>query len=156
MDLRQSIQRLFIFDLWCSRKLTDFIEETGEFREFETCVSFLSHIVNAQQIWFDRILGIDINDTEPWDEIDIGLIKSEAGEIHKRWIDLIGDHDLDLESRIVYQNSGGVTCINSITDICNHIILHGQHHRAQISLLLSRSGISPPSIDYINYARKKM
>lgn len=156
MEFRQSIQRLFIFDLWCSCQLTDYIRETGKFREYKTCVSLSSHIINAQQIWFDRILGIDINDTKPWDEIDIGLIKSEAGEIHKRWIDLIGDHDLDLESRIVYQNSGGVTCINSITDICNHIILHGQHHRAQISLLLSRSGISPPPIDYIHYARKKM
>jgi uncharacterized damage-inducible protein DinB len=156
MEFRQSIQRLFIFDLWCSRRLTDYIREKGKFREYETCVSLLSHIINAQQIWFDRVLGIDLNDTAPWDDIDMGLIKSEAGEIHKRWIDLIGDHDLDLDSRIVYQNSGGVTCINSITVICNHIILHGQHHRAQISLLLSRSGISPPSIDYIHYLREKM
>ena len=156
MEIRQSFQQLFIFDLWCTRKLTDSIKEAGKFREYKTCLSFLSHIVNAQQIWFDRVLGIGINDTKPWDEMDISLIKSEAGEIHKRWVDLIGDHDLELESRIVYQNSGGNTCINSITDICNHIILHGQHHRAQISILLSRSGISPPLIDYIHYARGKM
>jgi len=156
MDKRQSIQQLYIFDLWCSHKLTDFIHDAGEFRERKTCLSLLSHIINAQQIWFERILGIDINHTTPWDEIDLENIKSEAGDIHKRWIDLIGDHDLDLESRIVYQNSAGVTYMNSVTDICSHIILHGQHHRAQISLLLSRSGISPPAIDYINYVRNKM
>jgi len=154
MDNRQSLQRLFIFDLWCTRKLTDFIRESGEFRERASSTAFLSHIINAQRIWFNRVIDMDLTKTDPWHEHSIDDIKHEAKEAHKLWIDLIGDHDMDMDTHILYQNSAGVHFINSFTEICQHLILHGQHHRAQISLLLSRSGIKPPQIDYIHYLRK--
>lgn len=154
MDNRQSIQQLFIFDLWCTRKLTDLIKESGDFRERASCTTFLSHIINAQRIWFDRVIDLDISDAQPWDELDIDIIKKEAKEVHQLWIDLIGDHEMDLNAHIIYKNSAGMNFINTFAEICNHLILHGQHHRAQISLLVSRSGIKPPSIDYIHYLRK--
>jgi len=155
MDSRQSLQHLFIFDLWCNRKLADLIVKEGAFRERDACIGFLSHIINAQRIWFDRVIDLSILDVEPWDGIDIQEMKREAKETHQMWIDLIGDHDMDLDAKIYYQNSAGVSFVNSFTDICKHLILHGQHHRAQISLLLSRSGIRPPEIDYIQYMRIK-
>lgn len=153
MDNRQSIQRLFIFDLWCTRKLTDFIRDSSEFREQASTTAFLSHIINAQRIWFNRVIDIKTADTDPWHEYPIDDIKQEAKSVHKLWIDLIGDHDMDMDARIVYQNSAGMNFVNSFSEICQHLILHGQHHRAQISLLLSRSGIKPPPIDYIHYLR---
>ncbi|CAN5490671.1 hypothetical protein BH23BAC3_BH23BAC3_26820 [soil metagenome] len=155
MDSQQAIQRLFIFDLWCTRELTDFIKVSGEFRERKLCTALLSHIINSQRIWFDRVLSMDIADVNLWDEIDIDEMKQHAQEANQLWIDLIGDHEMDIDTRIVYQNFAGVNYMNTFTEICNHLILHGQHHRAQISLLLSRSEITPPSIDYIHYLRQK-
>lgn len=154
MDQRQQIQKLFQFDLWCTRKLTDFIAKTGSFKERPACVAFLSHIINAQQIWFGRIVETKVSDVEIWTEHDIEEIKSEAKRSHQMWIDIIADHEMDMDTVIYYQNTKQMNYKSPFIDICNHLIIHGQHHRAQISLLLRRSGIVPPSIDYIHYTRK--
>lgn len=154
MSQRQQLQKLFQFDLWCTQKLTDFISETGSFKERSACVAFLSHIINAQQIWFGRIVETKVCNFDIWTEHDIEDIINEAKLSHQMWLDLIGDHEMDLDTVIYYRNSKQVNFKSSFIDICNHLIIHGQHHRAQISLLLRRSGIAPPPIDYIHYTRK--
>lgn len=153
-DNRQYLQKLLIFDLWCTRKLTDLLRENNDFASRQACIAFLSHIINAQRIWFDRVLDLKISTNDLWHNFKVRDLKPEAKEIHQMWIDLIGDHDMDLNAAIVYQNSRGVTFKNRFVDICNHLILHGQHHRAQINLLLRQSGIEPPATDYINYLRR--
>lgn len=153
MSHRQSIQKLFIFDLWCTRKISDLLVEYDEFSSRPACIAFLSHIINAQRIWFDRVLGLNISQTELWEEFELTEIRREAKEVHKMWVDLIGDHDMDMDAKIVYQNSKGANFSNRFSDICTHLILHGQHHRAQINLLLNQADISPPPIDYIHYIR---
>lgn len=153
-DSRQSVQKLFIFDLWCTRKLTDLLTEREEFSSRPACIAFLSHIINAQRIWFDRVLDLNIATSDLWHSFTLTEIKPEAKEIHQMWIDLIGDHDMDMEAEITYQNTNGVTFQNRFHEICSHVILHGQHHRAQINLLLRQAGIQPPAIDYIHYLRR--
>ena len=154
MDQRQQVQKLFQFDLWCTRKLTDFIVETGSFKERPACLAFLSHIINAQQIWFGRIIETKINNVETWTEHEVKELKSKAKLAHQMWIDLIADHEMDLDTVIYYQNTKEVHYKRPFIDICNHLIIHGQHHRAQISLLLQKSDITPPAIDYYHYIRK--
>ena len=68
-------------------------------------------------------------------------------------MDFIADHEVDLDAEIHYQNSKGADYYNSAWEIINHLIIHGQHHRAQISLFLRNCDINPPAIDYIHYAR---
>ena len=153
MDQRQQLQRLFMFDLWCARKLTDLLNNNDNFEDKAACSAFLSHIVNAQRIWFYRVVRLDIDDTMPWDEYLLTEIKKEAKSANQFWIDLIGDHEMDLDTVIHYQNNTGNSFQNRVVDICHHLIIHGQHHRAQISLLLRRAGITPPPTDYIHYLR---
>ncbi len=153
MNDRQSLQKLFIFDLWCTRKLTDFLVEMEDFSSRPACAAFISHIINAQRIWYGRVLDRNISGLDLWEEYDVGDIKKEARKIHKNWIDLIGDHDMDLDTTLVYQNTKGVTYSSRFSDICTHLILHGQHHRAQINLLLGQADIDAPPIDYIHYTR---
>lgn len=153
MNDRQSTQKLFIFDLWCTRKISDLLIEKEEFTNRPACIAFLSHIINAQRIWYRRVLDRDISHIDLWYEFDVKKIKSEAKETHKQWIDLIGDHDLEMDTPLVYQNTKGVTYSSRFSDICTHLILHGQHHRAQINLMLQQADIPPPPIDYIHYIR---
>lgn len=153
MNERQSIQKLFIFDLWCTRKISDLLIEKKEFSSRPACSAFLSHIINAQRIWYGRVLDRDISHIDLWYEFDITRIKPEAIEIHKQWIDLIGDHDMDMETTLIYQNTKGVTYSSCFSDICKHLVLHGQHHRAQINLFLRQAHIDAPLIDYIHYTR---
>lgn len=154
MDMRQQLQKLFTFDLWCTRQLTKLILKSVPFKGQEASTAFLSHIINSQQIWFYRIIQIEEAPVDRWHEYDLKEIVKEAKSAHQMWIDLIGDHDLDLDTTITYQTSKGVTHQNTVSEISQHLIIHGQHHRAQISLLLRQSGITPPSIDYIHYLRR--
>jgi uncharacterized damage-inducible protein DinB len=153
MNDRQSLQKLFIFDLWCTRKIADLLLEKKDFKSRPACAAFLSHIINAQRIWYGRVLDRDITNIDLWEEFDVADIKKKAKKVHKQWIDLIGDHDLDLDTKLVYQNTKGVTYSSQFGDICTHLILHGQHHRAQINLFLGQSDIEAPPIDYIHYTR---
>jgi len=153
MNERQSIQKIFIFDLWCTRKIADLLTKKDEFRSRPACIAFLSHIINAQRIWYGRVLGRDISKIDLWEEFDIAAIKPKAKKIHKQWVDLIGDHDMEMDTNLVYQNTKGVTYTSSFSDICTHLILNGQHHRAQINLLLGQADIQAPPIDYIHYTR---
>ncbi|TVR14906.1 MAG: hypothetical protein EA391_11960, partial [Balneolaceae bacterium] len=95
-------------------------------------------------------------DPDIWEEYETADIKREARQTTKKWLDLIADHEVDLDSVIHYNNSKGVGYSNSLWQICNHLIIHGQHHRAQISLFLRNSDIIPPAIDYIHYSRSEL
>ncbi|TVQ00363.1 MAG: hypothetical protein EA359_15910 [Balneolaceae bacterium] len=154
IDERQKLQQLFQFDFWCSRRLADIFMEHAPFKEQSACVAFQSHIINAQKIWYSRVVeysadaGLDI-----WTEYDVQDLKPKAKKAAQMWIDLVGDHDVNLDAIIEYNNSKGMEYRNSIWQICNHLIIHGQHHRAQIAIFLRNSNIEPPMIDFINYAR---
>lgn len=154
MDERQKIQHLFQFDLWSNRKLVDLVTENAPFNEQETCISLLSHIINAQKIWYRRVIKSSTEDeVDIWYEYDLSMLKSKARKANQRWMDFIADHEVDLNSEIHYRNSKGIDYTNSVWEIASHIIIHGQHHRAQISLFLRNCDIKPPAIDYIHYAR---
>ncbi len=154
MDERQKLQKLFVFDLWSTHKLVDVCREQSPFEEEEACVSLLSHVINAQKIWFSRVVEISADrDLDIWTKYDSGELKRKAKKANQAWIDLIGDHEVDLDNLVKYKNSKGAEYYNSIWEICNHLIIHGQHHRAQIALFLKNSGIEPPLLDYAHYTR---
>lgn len=143
-----------MFDLWCTRKLTDLINNEAPFKDDVACAAFLSHIINAQKIWWNRVIRMPKNDDpDIWEEYETADIKREARQTTQSWLDLIADHEVELGSMIQYTNSQGISYTNSLWQICNHLIIHGQHHRAQISLFLRNSDIKPPAIDYIHYSR---
>ena len=155
MTDRQKLQHLFQFDLWCTRKLTNLFIKEAPFSELSACAAFTSHIINAQEIWYNRVIGSSDNSVLTWTEYPLADIKKHARKAHKKWLDLIADHEVNLDSEIFYNNSSGIDFNNSLLQICQHLIIHGQHHRAQISIFLRKCDIKPPDIDYIHYTRKK-
>lgn len=156
MTERQQLQHLFQFDLWSTGNLARIYMKEEPFIEQESVLSLLSHIVNAQNIWFDRLFPNFTFENRPtvWDLIYPDELYPKAKESTQQWIDFVADHDVNLDEIINYQNSSNVTFANSIRQICHHLIIHGQHHRAQISIFLRNSDIIPPPMDYIHYARE--
>lgn len=154
MDERQKLQQLFMFDLWCTRKLSDLIIKNSKFKERTACAAYLSHIINAQKVWYSRVTGQSADlELDHWMEYEVDELKSKARKSVQKWLDLIGDHDVQTDKIIEYQNSKGIVYQNTVWEICQHLIIHGQYHRAQISLLLRNSDIKPPNTDFISYAR---
>lgn len=112
-------------------------------------ISLINHTLNAQQIWNSRILGEktfevwQINPFESLDEINRqNFLKST---------DII--QNLDLDSRVEYQNSRGAKFENSIFEMLFHAVNHSTYHRGQINSLLKQNGIDPILTDYIFYKR---
>jgi uncharacterized damage-inducible protein DinB len=148
---RQKLQRLLQFDLWCSRKLNSIIRSGLECDQVLACRAFLSHIINVQKRWYDRVTGEDPSPVYLWEDIDPADLNAKARKIHGKWMDLVGDHEVDLDTIIYWTNEKGVENTGTLQQICNHLIIHGQHHRAQIALLLMKCGSEPPEIDYNHY-----
>lgn len=148
---RQKLQRLLQFDLWCSRKLNSIIRTGVECDQTPACRAFLSHIINVQKKWYGRVTGEDSNPVYLWEDIDPADLNTVARKIHGKWMDLVADHEVDLETLIYWTNDKGVEYAGTLHQICNHLIIHGQYHRAQIALLLIKCGSEAPEIDYYHY-----
>jgi uncharacterized damage-inducible protein DinB len=159
MEQRQALQLLFTYDLWCTRKLLDHINEHAPFKKDVACLAFLAHIVNIQEIWFSRVISTSFCETEKWDEYKAGVLRKKAKNLNKKWLDLIGDHEVELESEIIFFTEKRVKKRAVLEDICKHLIIHGEFHRGQILLFLRNCDIKPPMIDYSVYrssSRKRM
>lgn len=157
--LRQRYQRLFMFDLWSTRSLVKMIEEGPDFSDRVACLAFLSHIVTVQEIWMRRILREPWQDGEdepdPWAEYKPPQLRKKAAAIHQRWIDLIGDEEIDLETELTLPRPDGSITRMALRQVLEHLIVHGQHHRAQIGLFLRKSGVEAPVNDYFSYTRQE-
>lgn len=119
----------------------------------ERALEFLSHLLNAQAIWLDRI-----ENKNPiykvWEMHSVDTCEKINQENYNRSQALLKATDAkDLDTVIAYKNSKGIDFKNKIRDILFHIINHSTHHRAQISLILRQQGYDPPVSDYIFYKR---
>lgn len=116
----------------------------------ERAVALLNHLINAHQVWNNRILP-----EEPlygiWERHAINLLESMDHNNYEKSIQIV--NDLELNKIVQYSNSKGETYNNSIRDILYHIVNHATYHRGQIAAEFRNSGIEPLMTDYIFYKR---
>ncbi|GJM32431.1 MAG: hypothetical protein DHS20C18_14320 [Saprospiraceae bacterium] len=117
----------------------------------ERAIFLMSHILNAQQIWLNRI-SPNGKKVGVWEEHAPDSMANLNMEQYKRAITLLAENDLS--EIITYQNTQGQTYTNSIRDILLHIVNHGTYHRGQLALLFRAADIAPPNTDYIFYRRE--
>ena len=136
------------YDLWANQKILDTLKTIKEETLLSECTRLFAHLFKAQIIWYNRTHGIN-EETEIWGTYTL-----------EECISLLNDSHAMLEGlaarfgeNFSYTNSAGDLFESSAEDIFEHVIIHGQHHRAQILTLLSRAGIPHPSTDYIFYIR---
>ncbi len=152
--LRQNYQRLFQFDLWSIRSLVLLMERKERFSDRIACLAFLSHIVTIQETWFNRILTIPVlEENDPWVEYTPEELRKRAKAINQKWVDLIGDEEINLNTILTIPREDGSKSQKMIREVLDHLLVHGQYHRAQIALFLKKSGIDSPGFDYISYTR---
>lgn len=110
----------------------------------------IHHILNAHQIWNQRIQAIkptvgvwEMRPNESLLSIDLDNFNQSLTIIEK----------IDLATVINYSNSKGQVFQNCLQDICFHIINHATYLRGQIALEFKQAGIEPLVTDYIFYKR---
>lgn len=148
------LKQLFAYDRWANGIIADVLRQAS-FAERSEAIGLLAHIVAAQQVWLRRIRGKSAAGLALWPgEADVSTLAEQADALHGRWLQLLGNADFHSGRRVRYQNSGGEIFNNALGGILHHVIIHGQHHRAQIAAQLRSAGITPPATDFIFYLRQ--
>lgn len=117
----------------------------------EKAVQLFSHVLNAQQIWACRILGINPS-VQVWEIHHPATFKAISNKNFELLAQIIDTQDLARE--ISYTNSKGDQFVNVVKDILLHVFNHSTYHRAQIASLFKAIDIIPPITDYILLKRE--
>ncbi len=116
----------------------------------EKAVKLMNHVLNAHQIWNNRIdpkqatFGV-------WEMHPVADLKGIDQNNYEHTLHLL--NMCDLNTTIHYTNTRGQTFSNSIRDILFHAINHSTYHRGQIATELKQNGLEPLVTDYILYKR---
>jgi uncharacterized damage-inducible protein DinB len=150
--MKQYFKQLFEYDLWASHELFDKFEK--QFPQNPRIYELFSHLISAQRIWLDRILGIPQSVERFQDRLPIEM-KEDLQNYHMAWMEFI-DHlqPSDFDRVVSYVHPNGQPYNEPLVDIMAHVINHGTHHRGSLIVLMKEEGFVPPTLDLIHYLRR--
>ncbi|TKC06924.1 DinB family protein [Pedobacter frigoris] len=146
--------KLCQYNNWANSLLVNALTEAVETHATsipDYCITLLSHIANAQQIWSSRIRGT-AQTVSVWQLHDLNTCKSMLLESGNELNEVV-ENDHDKDRIIIYKTSTGAVFETSVEDILLHVFNHGTYHRAQIARQMKESGLEPVNTDYIQYVR---
>ena len=150
--LRDYFVHLFKYNDWATRQTAESIVNLK--KKNIKSEELLSHIISAQKIWLNRILGRNTV-IDPWHKLTQEDWIPQSIPITAEWINLLESFkENDFERRIEYTNTKGEKFFNTVKDIIVQVINHSTYHRAQIAQLVRQSGGEPAKTDYIFYQRQ--
>jgi uncharacterized damage-inducible protein DinB len=145
------LNKLWLYNDWANKSLINSLE----LRVTEIpgkSMHLLSHIMNAQIIWIDRITGTR-SSVGVWDDHDLETCKNMHARASAQIKQEIENRESDQQQTIEYVNSRGLHFENQFDDILLHIFNHGTYHRAQIAQDLRINELDPIGTDYIAFVR---
>lgn len=150
------LRRLFNYDDWSNRQILSCLDEiqTDEFNYTAKTKSLMSHLLAAQELWHRRIMGLEVQGFEIWPDFNREEMWEKSSTLYQFWQKLVDENKDKLDRMISYTNSSGTAYETGLSDILHHLIIHGQHHRAQIAVWLREGNIQPPPTDFIFYTRQ--
>lgn len=155
MNEADRLRKLFAYDRWGCHTVLEVLSAEKAFALRDEATATFAHIVASQEQWYSRITSDHGKKIELWPDGNLIQSQEQLQAVSEKWPELIDTNQQQLDRYIVYQNSKGDTFRTKLSDILHHVIIHGQHHRAQIATLLRRSDIAPPPTDYIFYLRQQ-
>ncbi|UCS92144.1 damage-inducible protein DinB [Echinicola marina] len=147
--MKQFFKELLEYSHHYNQKLSDIFADQPD-NTPEKAVKLFNHLLNAHQIWNNRI-----NAEQPafgvWELHDTKDLKRIDKINHEHTLKILGKFDLN--ENCTYKNTRGEIFENSIQNICFHIINHSTYHRGQIASEFRLHGLEPLVTDYIHYKR---
>ncbi|WP_353197263.1 DinB family protein [Parapedobacter defluvii] len=147
--MKTFFENLFTYNHHCNQQLAAILSEKPEQADVKS-MSLFSHMLNAHQIWNNRILGQPTGCTV-WESRPSDTFAAIDRHNFNQTITLLGS--FGLTDPITYKTSDGRLFVNTVGDILFHVINHSTYHRGQIALLFRQNGMEPLITDYIFYKR---
>lgn len=149
METTAFFKELFEYSCYFNNELiTLFIEK--ETTVPERASALLNHILNAHQIWLERVQGVPPSCTV-WEMRSLASLEGVNRQNYEGTLKLLDA--VPLNTMVAYNTFKGIQNHNTVRDILFHIINHSTYHRAQIATDLRASGIAPLVTDYIFWKR---
>ncbi|MDZ7681775.1 MAG: DinB family protein [Fodinibius sp.] len=143
-----------LYDNWANKQILLSLQDNLEaIDEADQAVKYFAHIAGAQELWYLRAEGKVQDDLAVWPDYDLTVALQKITTLYEKWQQLIQSNRSYLDRTISYTNSKGTPFDTPLSDILHHVIIHGQHHRAQIAKLLRNAKIEPPATDFIYFSR---
>jgi len=147
-----TIIKMFNHLNWANHQILEALKALG-FRNFQAKRLF-SHLLLAEEVWLNRLQGLDSNPQAIWTELTIEECSNLVVKNQQSFSGFLGGlSESTMEDVIVYKNSTGQEFSTSVGDILTHVALHGQYHRGQINRLLREDGFEPVNVDFITFVR---
>jgi len=147
--MKQFFKELFEYGYHFNQKLGDVFNDNPN-KISEKSFQLFNHILNAHQIWNNRIepkqptFGV-------WEIHNVQDLKNIDQINYEQTLQILDAADLN--ESINYANTKGQAFNNNIKDILFHIINHSTYHRGQIATDFRQNGLEPLVTDYIFYKR---
>ncbi len=147
--MKAFFKELFEYGHHFNQKLVDVVSSNSD-KTSEKAEKLLNHVLNAHQIWNNRI-----DPKQPpfgvWKLHLVSDLKIIDQTNYEQTLQILDK--FDLSETINYANSKGQTFSNCIQDILFHIVNHSTYHRGQIATEFKHQGLEPLVTDYIFYKR---
>lgn len=146
--MKDFFKELLNYNYSTNQKLWDAFQANAG-KTSERALALYSHIVNAHQIWNNRIekksaaFGV-------WDLHTLEACRDIDRSNYEHSMQILDTFDLN---DIVNFTMRGKACSKRASDLLFHIINHSTYHRAQIATDFRQSGIDPLNTDFILYEK---
>lgn len=144
---------LLAFDYWTNVRLIQSMQAAEEIPQ--RAKDLFNHLLATTRVWRSRMVG-EMQDVEVWEKFD-----------EKDWQQLLDQNDqlmtgfleqldaADLQRKVRYYNTKGISYESLISDILTHLIVHSAYHQGQIVSLMKPFFSTAPDLMYITYTREK-
>lgn len=150
--MRTYFSELFTYEEWANcRVLEAFLQVKNP---PERAVQLMSHMLAAQQIWYNRLTQqvVPINVWGVFPSEQLLELMTENAQKFRAFINTLPNDSFD--AVISYTNTKGEPFTSTIRQILTHLQLHAAYHRGQIIQLLKPHFADPIPTDYIFYVRE--
>ncbi|MFZ4622152.1 MAG: DinB family protein [Bacteroidota bacterium] len=156
------IKTLFEFNSWANAKTLQAVDSLNEEllyvdlkNSFGSIHGTLVHLCGAEDIWLQRLNGIDPGifmkpDVYP----TYGSLKTKWSEVDTGWNQYLASvTDEDLKRSFTFHNLKGEKVTQLVWQSLLHLVNHSTYHRGQITTMVRQSGGTPIGTDLIAFYR---
>jgi uncharacterized damage-inducible protein DinB len=147
--MKQFLKELFTYSNHSNQQLITVFTEQAD-KTSEKSFRLFNHILNAHQVWNNRILK-QPGPLSSWDMHDVSELKAMDQLNYHTSLQILEQFELD--TPIDYATFKGESFTNSVRDILFHVVNHSTYHRGQIAMDFRQTGLEPIVTDYIFFKR---